>query len=101
MPEGIVTTRSKETGRPSELTDLVIYTTLGATYQFPDMLHEQVQESLEYLSRYYEAPDTNFVARNVSEAVLMLPLRIVERMDARVWDGHTYVSRTVWVAGGG
>ena len=77
-----------------ELHPLRVVTTLDAIYEFPDMLDFHVQELMANL----EHPTERIVIRNVSEEVLMLPFRIISRVEiveARGRDGEDYTN-VIW-----
>lgn len=56
---------------------LQIVTTMNAPYCIPDVLDEHLQELLENL----EHPTEKIVIRNVSDAVLVIPFRIISRVE--------------------
>jgi len=89
---GIVT---KGNQLPVQLHYVQIVTTLDAQYCMPDVLDVYLQELLENL----EHPTEKIVVRNVSDAVLVIPFRIISRVEilegARGRDGEDYTN-VIW-----
>jgi hypothetical protein len=86
------------------LIHIVIRTILGAYYTMPDMTQEMVHEMLAHLDQDIE----NLVVRNLSEATLVIPVRIIESVarldiadDARIHATSPHGSRgVIWGVGG-
>jgi hypothetical protein len=69
--------RSLSSPPPSgELVEVRIETTLGAHYSFPDMQRAM----LEFLLKEDLGLDGNLVLTNVSQAVLVVPVRIIKTL---------------------
>jgi hypothetical protein len=93
MNDGIKTQERQEPRSALHL--LQIVTTMDACYEFPDMLDEHLQELLENL----ENPTEKIVIRNVSDVVLVIPFRIISRVEivegARGRDGEDEIN-VIW-----
>ena len=74
MNRSITTSRPRET---SSLYELHFCTITDAVYTFPDMMAEHVEELKENLAR----PTEKIVARNISDATLVIPYRILSRVE--------------------
>ena len=63
----------QEKVKADPLTHIAIRTILGAYYTVPDMTMEMVHEMLDHVNRDVE----QLVVRNLSEATLVIPTRII------------------------
>lgn len=92
MNRGITTSHAQE---HSVLRTLCFCTITDATYEFPDMMAEHVEELKENLAR----PTEKIVARNISDATLVIPYRILSRVEilegARGRDGED-CTNVIW-----
>ena len=96
----------RERVQQDPLTHIAIRTTLGAYYTMPDMTQEMVNEMLEHLNR--DRDIENLVVRNISEATLVIPTRIIEQVarldiadDARIHATSPHGSKgVIWGVGG-
>jgi len=64
----------RQMSRQDPFTHICIRTKLGAYYTMPDLTAGMVSEMLDHLARGVE----HLVVRNISEATLVIPFRIVE-----------------------
>ena len=74
----------------AELSDIAIYTTLGARYVMPDMTPMHFRE----LMMQVDDKPVNLVVRNISEASLIIPFRILREI--ALVDRHNLVTQTLW-----
>lgn len=66
----------RQKARTSRLVHVAFHTTLGAYYTFPDMTQEMFHELLQQL----DVKSEQIIARNVSGAMLILPMRILSNL---------------------
>ena len=78
---------ARERGKGRSLSTIALRTILGAYYVIPDLTQEHFQELLQQLDLQSE----RVIVRNVSEATLMFPLRILESVNL-VEDDISFVS---------
>ena len=69
------TQKECQTGETASLKTMWFTTHLGARYEMPDMLREHITGAHKQL----DAPGDNVTVINISEAVILLPKRIINR----------------------
>jgi hypothetical protein len=75
-----------------KLYSLRVHTKLGAEYVFPDMRGADV----EHLHHQILKGSERVLLVNVSEAVLMLPFKIIKRIESREGEGLVKLGKVVW-----
>lgn len=69
----------------SQLVHVVFETSMGAYYTFPDLTQEMFTELLQQL----DVKSEQVITRNVSGAMLVLPLRIISRVSLLAVDSYS------------